>query len=258
MTPNKNLSPRRFSDEERHRKLVTEGIPQGLQAQRYNPDWTLKDAAYPRVLGLGGRLRSGKDEVADHLVRAHGWAKVGMSDAVHEFLLAQNPDVFVKSGDPYVSDYVEIIEQHGYVEAKKLNEIRSLMQRTGTEAGRGVLYEDVWADAARNRMLAHMAEGRSVVLTGVRFENELNMIRGLKGVAAFVYRPVAAAAPVTAPEVVSALDAALAHSSETSVRQDQFDLTIPNDGTLTDLYEWVDQFARAEETVERHWPHYDH
>jgi len=34
--------PREFTDEERHRKLVTEGLPQGLQARRYNPDWTVK------------------------------------------------------------------------------------------------------------------------------------------------------------------------------------------------------------------------
>lgn len=34
--------PRVFTDAERHRKLVTEGLPQGLQATRYNPDWTVK------------------------------------------------------------------------------------------------------------------------------------------------------------------------------------------------------------------------
>lgn len=263
MTGNKNLSPgqtpaRKLTDEERHRKLVLEGIPQGLQAERYNPDWTLKTIEYPRVLGLGGRLRSGKDEVADHLVRAHGWAKIGMSDAVHEFLLAQNPDIRVESAEePFVASYVTVMERYGYREGKKFREVRSLLQRTGTDAARGVLYEDVWVDAARTRMLAHLAQGRSVVLTGLRFENEVRMIRDLKGVAAWVDRPVESQG-VNVDTLVSALDTVLSHSSENSVHEEQFDITIPNHGTLADLYAWVDAYATAEEHVDRPWPHYDH
>lgn len=221
----------------------------------------------PAVLGLGGKFRSGKDTVADYLVSEYGWKKVGMSDALHEFLLAQSPDVHVTStGEPFVDSYTGIVEHLGYVEAKKLPEIRKLMQRTGTEAGRGVLGEDVWADAAQRRIQKLTEQGYSVALTGVRYPNELAMLRRIGGWSAWVERPSAAPAlEVTATQVVSALDAALSHTSENSLSAGDFQVQILNDGSLVDLYRACDTFlaeiaVSAPLSVEgrHHWPVYDH
>lgn len=219
----------------------------------------------PAVLGLGGKYRSGKDEVADHLVRAHGWRKVGMSDALHEFLLRQNPDVAIRSvPEPYVSTYREITETLGYVEAKNLIEFRTLMQRTGTEAGREVLHNNIWADAARDRIVKHRSEGYNVVLTGVRFENELHMVERLGGYTGWIHRPSEEIPlDVTVTQVVSAIDSALAHVSENTLSEADFEFTIPNMGTLSDLYTRTDELAAVTNSprggaAHRPWPTYDH
>ena len=183
-----------------------------------------------RLIGLGGRLRAGKDAVADHLVAKHGFVKLGMSDALHEALLAIDP--IVECWDAAMGGeerYSDLIKRDGYVEAKKNPEVRRLLQKLGTEVGRDMIYEDVWADIMARKVDALHAEGKDVVVTGVRFPNEVDMVRGVYGKAVWIERP-------TAGETSS-------HASESSVSAEDFDVVIHNTGTLDDLYVMVDLLA---------------
>ena len=51
-----------------------------------------------RLIGLGGKLRAGKDAVGDYLEEKHDFVKLGMSDALNEALLTLNPWIPVPSG----------------------------------------------------------------------------------------------------------------------------------------------------------------
>ena len=44
-----------------------------------------------RLIGLGGKLRAGKDAVGDYLEEKHDFVKLGMSDALNDALLKLNP-----------------------------------------------------------------------------------------------------------------------------------------------------------------------
>lgn len=180
----------------------------------------------PVLIGLGGRLASGKDEIADELVRNHGYVKVGMSDVLHQAMLALDPIVSPSSstsGLVQVRRYSEWVDAVGYVEAKKNPEVRRLLQNLGTEVGRKMLGSNIWVTTMKARLQGLRAEGKDVVITGIRYPNEVTMVERLRGKLVWVDRP--------------GYEAAGGHASENSVSGSDFHQTIVNDGSLEDLYE---------------------
>jgi hypothetical protein len=188
------------------------------------------------LIGIGGLLYAGKDAVGDYLVDEHDWAKLGMSDSLNLALLTLNPMIpcnvvegqLVSEGHirgefvPYQYLHREI----GYVEAKKNPEVRRLLQALGTEVGRELIDNNVWVDMTRRRIRTLRAEGVSVIVTGMRFPNELDMIREEGGELWWVSRP-----GVEGGNTLTG-----SHASENSVGAQDFDTIIPNVGTLEDLH----------------------
>lgn len=183
----------------------------------------------PIILLVGGRLTSGKDAFADHLVENHDFVKLGMSDTLALALYRLNPWVLAEKG-PGVWRYQTIVDRVGYVEAKKNPEVRRLLQVLGTEVGRQLLGENIWVDATKKKIQELAAEGKNVVLTGIRYENEIALERNLAGIeivtSIWVERP--------------GLEPTSQHSSEGSVAANDFEYVLPNTGTLQDLYKAAD------------------
>ncbi len=204
-----------------------------------------------RIVGIGGKLASGKDAISDRLVEQHGWVKFGMSDALGEALYTLNP--WIPVGIPMKKDrkhmlarlvervrsreeftavirYKELFDDVGYVKAKENDEVRRLLQVLGTEVGRKQISESIWTDIAARKVREAAAAGApGVILTGVRFPNELEMIEDdLEGETWWVHRPI------------TNNNETAGHASENSVSAVDFELTIYNDGTLDDLYAKVD------------------
>lgn len=181
-------------------------------------------SAQPKLIGLGGKLRSGKDAFADYLVEHHGYVKMGMSDVLHESAMAMNPIIHV--GDRDVFRYQDVTAELGYVAAKEeYPEYRAFLQRMGTEFGRNILGEHTWVGLTMSRILDQFEQGSDVVVTGIRFPNELQMIRDIGGRSIWINRP----GLVTA-------EAHAQHASETGVTAEDFDIVIQNDGDLDELY----------------------
>jgi len=192
-----------------------------------------------RLVGIGGLLQAGKDAVADYLVKEHGWVKMGMSDPLDQALRAMNPYIQVLSGEPMNKNkgpkylpYQDIRDKLSYVEAKNITDVRRNLQTLGTEVGRNLIGEDIWAHVARDNINDQMIDGKSVILTGVRYPNELYLINQFvdAGQTWFVTRPSKRTA--AQPDQ---------HSSETSVSAEDFSVVIDNSGTLDDLYKSVDE-----------------
>lgn len=186
------------------------------------------------LIGLGGKLRAGKDAVGDYLEEHHGYTKLGMSDALNEALLALNPYIpLVELGGQSVR-YRDLHDRVGYVEAKKHPEVRRLLQILGTEVGREMIDPDVWVNIAVRRITELRQAGVPVVITAVRFPNEVEMIRRLGGTTVWIERPTEAR--------TDAQGDILTHASETSVSEELFDTVIHNDSTLDRLYGLVETF----------------
>jgi len=193
------------------------------------------------IVGIGGLYGAGKDAVSDYLVDNYDWVKFGMSDALNDALLKLNPLVPVKQDDPEPDAiwavqnritahvrYDELYASVGYVEAKKNPEVRRLLQVLGTEVGRNMIDDAVWVNIAKRRVL-DASRNRDVILTGIRYPNEQDMIRSIGGDLWWVDRPGFARAA-----------GGTQHSSETTLSSAGFDQTIRNDGTLNDLYIKID------------------
>lgn len=190
------------------------------------------------IIGIGGKLASGKDAISDHLVEKHGWTKLGMSDALGEALLALDPYVPVEKKFLWFFDrisfirYSTLFNEVGYTQAKVNDEVRRLLQKLGTEVGRKIIDEHTWTNIVERRAQEALDAGApGVIITGIRYPNELLMIEDLIGELWWVERPSLSA-------TVNA-----GHSSENSVSSVDFERVIINDGTLEDLYKKVDDLV---------------
>lgn len=206
-----------------------------------------------KLIGLGGELRAGKDEAANRLVEKHGYVKMGMSDVLNDALLLLNPFIPAVGFDHYIR-YSELHDAVGYVEAKKNPEVRRLLQVLGTEVGREMIDPDVWVRMAEARIRDHWAQGRDVVITAMRFPNELDMLKRLGGHSVWIARSASkrleSSGEVSTPgKGITGADGGnagvTAHKSETSVSRDSFSYTIHNEGTLPELYRMVDHVVTS-------------
>lgn len=186
--------------------------------------------ALPPLVGFGGKLASGKDTAADWLVENRGYVKVFMSEPLHRAMAALNP-IIASDGAHRYNDEVAAF---GYTDAKKDPEVRALLQRLGTDVGRKIIGEDVWVDIAGRKIDAIRERGFPVVITGLRFPNEVEMIRARGGALWWTER--------VWPEGHANAAAIDAHASENGVDFTDFDLIIEN-STLDLFYESVEALA---------------
>lgn len=136
------------------------------------------------IIGLSGYARSGKDEAANILVSEYGFVRVAFADKLRDVLYALNPLVTVKAFSAwggknvvttpvYVQDVIDVYTWNNYKESEYGSEMRRLLQRLGTEAGRQTLWDSIWIDAA----FANMDDDSKVVVTDARFPNEAEAVR---------------------------------------------------------------------------------
>lgn len=139
------------------------------------------------LVGVVGAKRSGKDTLAELLVARHGFVRLAYADSLKLFLLAVNPLV---GRGMRLSDVVDLI---GWDAAKERPEVRRLLQETGL-AARTVLGPGVWLEPVMRRAgEVRAGHGWPVVVTDVRFPNELRAIRSDGGLVVRVRRESAEA-----------------------------------------------------------------
>lgn len=186
------------------------------------------------IIGLSGYARSGKDEAAKVLVEQFGFERIAFADKLRDFLYALNPivsptpeDYFTRPKHPVrLKEVIDDATWDGYKETGWSQEIRGLLQRLGTEAGRNVLGDNVWIDAALGGV---KPDGRYVV-TDVRFPNEADAVRKRNGRIWRVSR--------------SGVGPANQHASETSLDDYDFDARIENDGSLEEYHDKIAGFFK--------------
>lgn len=175
-------------------------------------------------VALGGKAGSGKNTLAQYLVDNYGFTELAFADAIRELLTELNPLIPIDMGIDgellkSTMRLATLVDSIGWEAAKRDHaEVRELLQRLGTEAGRNVIGENVWVDIAIKNA---MAVDGPVVFTDCRFPNEVDAVRNRGGLFVRVYR--------------RGLDSVNTHISETAVDDIPADLTVMNVGAKTEL-----------------------
>lgn len=185
------------------------------------------------LIGLSGYAQSGKDTVGSLLVEHQGFLRLAFADKVKEALYAINPVVGLntKTGNPvYLKNFIDSLPgsfNQKWDRAKELEEVRRLLQRLGTEAGRKILGPNVWVDPVMEGIYNNLRDGITrFVITDCRFPNEAEVIKKRGGHMIRVVRPETGPARDSKGHV---------HESEIALDSWPFDYHIYNEGTLSDL-----------------------
>lgn len=170
------------------------------------------------IIGLVGPARSGKDTVADTL-RLYGYRRRAFADRLKEAALDVNPDVCDRVFG--ITTLRNIVTEQGWEEAKRYPAVRGFLQRLGT-AVRDHVDPLAWVSPVIREAKVFAENNRPIVITDVRFPNELDAIRDAGGVTVLLRRDVAR----------------LEHVSEDlawTLTDDEVDHTIQNDSSIADL-----------------------
>lgn len=189
-----------------------------------------------RLIGIMGKKRHGKDTFASRLTSAHGFTRYAFADPMRDALYRLNPLVRIEAdeagplreaGAEVVGDSVVnlryLVDRAGWDAAKATREVRRLLQEYGTGL-RDTTHPDVWVDARFTAVDAHLGP---VVITDVRFPNEVDAVRSRGGLLVWVDNP-------------NVPDSGDTHPSEVSVSAKDADRVVTNSSTIGDLYRLAD------------------
>lgn len=184
----------------------------------------------PQVVGLMGPAGAGKDTVCQMIRDEYSNqgleppVRVAFADKIKQFAYAVDPMVRVDRVDR-VDQFVrvsELVDAIGWERAKNENaDVRRLLQRLGTEGGRRTLNEHVWVDAVYGDIVDYMDSGKSVIITDVRFPNEIQFLNEWGGELWKIERASA--------------ETGNSHESEAAWRMAVPNVIIVNDGPLEEL-----------------------
>lgn len=179
------------------------------------------------IIGVVGFIGSGKGTVGDILVREHGYHQFAFADALKDVvanifvwprqLLEGDTNAsraFRERVDPWWSD------KFGYEVTPRL-----MLQKMGTEACRHGIADNIWIAALEKRIHGY----EDVVITDVRFPNEIDFVRSVGGKIIRIRR-----GPDPSFEELEKM-----HISETAWNFYLPDFGIDNNGTIEDLKEQI-------------------
>ncbi len=177
--------------------------------------------------GIAG---SGKDTAGELLKKAYPdqkWIHLSFAHPVRSAILAIDPWILDQDGE--LVRLSVVVSRLGWDEAKKIPEVRRLLQKTGVEAGRNIHGPDCWVDIL-SRNLIQRGENTKVIITDGRFTNEA--FRVSEYWKALIIE-------IRGPQRRQTTTEASGHSSELGIDRKLIHHIIWNTGTLDDLQRHV-------------------
>lgn len=204
------------------------------------------------IVGISGFIGSGKDTVADYLIRFKGFQRMSYAGPLKDAVAAIfNWDRELLEGntkhsrewrdqiDPWWADRLDIPHLTP----------RWVLQHWGTEVGRRAFHDDIWIASIENKL---RETKNDIVISDCRFPNELKSIKRAGGVTIRVSRgpnpdwynaAVEFSKGYYSPgykEAINVLESFNVHASEYSSVGLDYDYYVDNNGTIDQLHSRID------------------
>jgi hypothetical protein len=183
----------------------------------------------PLLIGLAGRMESGKSTAASHLRTEHGFIEYSFADPLKDMVCTLLGITREKLEEMKRSELPVLPARAD----KNFPVMRTMLQTLGTEWGREQIHPELWLAIAEQRIAAatEWSENTAgIVISDVRFANEADLIRSKGGTVIHILRKDAAARS--------------SHSSEKDLPiYINSDLVLKNDHTQQHLFDQLDFFV---------------
>jgi hypothetical protein len=200
------------------------------------------------IISVTGLIGSGKDSIASYLIENYYFEKESFAGSLKDAAAAVfGWDRELVEGATRISrEWREKIDPW-WAERLSIPHLtpRWVLQNWGTEVFRQHFHNDIWIASLENK-LQH--KEKNVVLTDSRFPNELKMVREQAGSLLIrvkrgedpTWFPLAQQANQGDQKSKDELQNLGIHASEYSWVGENFNLELPNDGTLDELFSNID------------------
>jgi len=197
------------------------------------------------IIAISGLIGSGKDTVADYLVNLHEFRRESFAGNLKNAMC----EIFgwdremLEGRSKSSREWREQVDEWW---AKRLNmphlTPRWILQHVGTDVIRGHFHDDMWLASLENKL---RKTDDDIIISDVRFKNEVKMLKDLGAVCVEVTRGDRPAwYQYALDDDTKKLETLKVHRSEYDWIGTDFDATLDNNGTLDELYKQVEELIR--------------
>jgi hypothetical protein len=130
------------------------------------------------IIALCGRARSGKSTAAEFLIEKHGYTRLKFAGPLKEMLACIGLS----------QDELEGYKKETPCDLLCGKSPRWAMQTLGSEWGRDLINENLWATIWKHKAQKMLDEGKKIVVDDCRFLNELEVVKDLGGISIRIIR----------------------------------------------------------------------
>jgi len=194
-----------------------------------------------KIVGILGFIGSGKNTVGNHLVNSHGFQSASFAESLKDAISAIFgwPRDMIEGSTSQSRIWREEPDIYWSKKMGRTVTPRWVLQHLGTNVLRDRFFDDIWIASLEHKI---KQTSRNVVITDVRFPNEIKMIRENNGMLIWVKRgelPTWYNCALHTPDSMPGIYPTV-HSSEYMwVSQGPFSC-IDNNETITQLHQQVD------------------
>ena len=133
------------------------------------------------IIGICGLIGSGKDTIAEYLIKEHNYIKLSFADKLKDSVATMfDWDRELLDGKTNESrQWRESIDKYWTNETGEEITPRYVLQLFGTECMRDGFYDGIWVSLTKKKILDN--PDKNFVIPDVRFPNEAKMIYGING-----------------------------------------------------------------------------
>jgi hypothetical protein len=197
------------------------------------------------IIGIVGFIGSGKGTVGLHLTQQYNFKAVSFASSLKDAVshIFNWPRDLLEGDTSESRIWRELPDPWWSEKFGKVITPRWVFQNIGTDVFRNHFHTDIWVWSLENKIKNSQAP---VVITDVRFDNEIQMIKQLNGKILWVKRgedPEWLQFAIKNVSIMPFLYPSI-HPSEYSWLSRSPDHIIYNNGTLVDLYKQIDDFMK--------------